>query len=126
MMTGKGEILSGDHTFKCAKIVISKGEKLFEAQYTLMNEDNVVIGFWFTHSKSLEEIKECLRKVNARYPEGEGPKVFYTDLCCPERTFLREVFPTLQIPNLTNRLVFDGNLISTANIEDNILFVRRF
>jgi hypothetical protein len=115
MMEIKGDILSGDHTFKVAKIVVSKGERLFKAQYTLMNENSLVIGYWFTTSKSLAEIQSNLKKVAERYGIDGGPKVFYTDLCCPEREILRTIFPSLQSSEYSSSgiLKFKGEIIAT-------------
>jgi hypothetical protein len=113
MMTIKGEILTGDHTFKVAKVIVSKQERLFEAQYSLMNEHSLVLGFWFTVSKSLYEIENHLKKVAGRYGDTDGPKVFYTDLCCPEREFLGKIFPSLSKDpyDLQEVLKFPGEII---------------
>ena len=63
MQAGTGTILKCDHTFKVAKVPNQNGTKLFEALLTVMNEKNLILGYWFTQSKSMEELKPQFAKV---------------------------------------------------------------
>lgn len=63
----RGDILSGDHTFKVAKVPCSNYERVFEAMFSVMNEKGQIIGYWMTCSKSLREIRPELEKVNCNY-----------------------------------------------------------
>lgn len=85
-----GKHLSGDHSFKLAKCVLSNRSKPFTAMYTLMNEFGQVVGWWFTTGTGMNELNECLMKLKHRYEllGFEGPLSFTTDRCCQDRTSL--------------------------------------
>jgi len=89
-----GDILCGDHTFAVAKVPTQNYTKIFEGLYSIMNEYGQIMAYYMTCSKTLSEIEDNLKRVAARYDDG-GPKVFYTDLCCKERSFLKSLFPSL-------------------------------
>ena len=82
-------MLQGDHSHKIAKLVHSGGTRAFEGLYTLMNGYGQVVGFWFTHGTTLEELEPMLRGVARRYKDYgfNGPLLFTTDRCCDERKF---------------------------------------
>ncbi len=84
-----GITLSGDHSFKVAKVMSLGGAKPFAAMYTLMNEYGQVGGWWFTHGTSLKEIKPHIMGVAKRYKlHGfEGPEFTTSDRCCQEHSF---------------------------------------
>ncbi|KAI3634588.1 hypothetical protein MIR68_007499 [Amoeboaphelidium protococcarum] len=92
-----GNVLSGDHTFKAAKVPISKSQQIFEGLYSLVNEFGQVIGYWLVAGKSLKDLKAEFSDLRARYEmKGEaGPSAFYTDLCCTERETLQQYLPSL-------------------------------
>ena len=56
LMMVTGEVLSGDMSFKVAKRILSNDGKFFECTYTLMNEHNEILGFWFCRSKSILQV----------------------------------------------------------------------
>jgi hypothetical protein len=111
MMTLKGRILKGDHTFKIAKIPFQLMEKVFEASYSVMNEFGQIIGYWMTVSRSLNELREELGLVAKRYPIGDGPELYYIDNCCSERSTLQDIFPSLKKGTATEVLSFPGTPI---------------
>jgi hypothetical protein len=80
----------------------------------------LIVGFWFTATKSLYEIRSNLDKVAARYGVNGGPSVFYTDLCCPERDFLTDVFPTLKKneDEAVEVLKFKGKIACSSELDD--------
>ena len=55
MMDGKH--LSGDHSFKLTKCVLSDGSRPFTAMYCLMNEYGQVMAWWFTTGTSMKELE---------------------------------------------------------------------
>ena len=93
-----GKHLSGDHSFKLTKCILSNGAKAFTAMYTLMNEFGQVCAWWFTTGSGMKELEDSLKKVKGRYKlHGfKGPVSFTTDRCCQERNFLNEVFELSQ------------------------------
>ena len=84
-----GIVLQGDHSHKIAKLVHSGATRAFEGLYTLMNGYGQVVGFWFVHGTTLEELKPMLQGVAWRYKAYgfNGPLLFTTDRCCDERKF---------------------------------------
>lgn len=65
LMAVKGKVIAGDHTFSIAKVPVSSGEKLFQAFYSVMNEFNMIMGYWLTATKSLLEVEPNLKAVSA-------------------------------------------------------------
>ena len=63
MQSIPGTILKCDHTFKVAKVPNQRGTRLFEALLTVMNEKNQILGYWFTQTKSLEEVRLQFQQV---------------------------------------------------------------
>eukprot|EP00158_Paraphelidium_tribonemae_P005699 Partr_v1_DN27472_c2_g1_i3_m71918 putative NA len=109
MMALKGDILSGDHTFKIAKMPVVGKKAVFKATYHLMNESNQVIAHWMCHTSSISELRPDLQLVRERYGQECGPKVFYTDICCSERSLLTSIFPSLEAPpNSPQRVLLDA------------------
>lgn len=82
IMSLTGTILSGNHTFAVAKVPHANHQRIFEALYSNQNEFNQVIAYYMTMSRSIGELKDELKTVADRYPEGTGPELFYTDSCC--------------------------------------------
>ena len=64
MMSLRGEILRGDHTFAIAKMPQHQRHQLYEAMYTIMNEDGAIIGYWSTQSKSYVELERSFSKAS--------------------------------------------------------------
>ena len=87
-----GKHLSGDHSFKMTKCIMSNGSKTFTAMYTLMNEYGQVVAFWFTTGTGMKELEECVKQLKFRYENFgfEGPYSFTTDRCCQERRYWNE------------------------------------
>jgi hypothetical protein len=86
-----GKHLSGDHSFKLTKCVLSgRKSKPFTAMYTLMNEFGQVVAWWFTTGTGMNELEAAFQKLKQRYQlfGFDGPFSFTTDRCCHERTFL--------------------------------------
>ncbi|KAI3642336.1 hypothetical protein MP228_011891 [Amoeboaphelidium protococcarum] len=116
LMSVKGEILCGDHTFKIAKVPVKNQNRLFKGCYSVMNEFGLVCGFYFVHSTGLKEIQMQLSKISQRYVMG-GPQIFYTDNCCHDRAVLQQCFPSLLKPfTETHRaplstLQFEGEVV---------------
>ena len=93
-----GLVLSGDHSHKVAKLVYVSAQssaqssahtQAFEGLYTLMNGYGQVVGFWFVHGTTLQELEPMLRGVARRFKMYgfPGPLIFTTDRCCDERKF---------------------------------------
>ena len=87
-----GEVLAGDHSHKYCKFIFiagDKADKAFEGLYVLMNGFGKIVGFWFTHGTSTEEIENVLRGVARRFKMHgfKGPILVTTDRCCDERSF---------------------------------------
>ena len=65
-----------DHTFRTAKYVRhSDGTQSYKCVLTVYTEMGQVMGQYFTHTTSLLEVEDALKKLAARYKEGEGPEV---------------------------------------------------
>eukprot|EP00956_Cyclotella_meneghiniana_P037457 scaffold139138_cov23-Cyclotella_meneghiniana.AAC.1 len=58
-----GRHLSGDHSFKLTKCILSNKTKPFTAMYTLMNEYGQVAGWWFTTGTGMNELEESFKKL---------------------------------------------------------------
>jgi hypothetical protein len=58
-----GKILKGDHTFDIANIPTEEFEKIFSGMYTIMNEYNMILGYWMLPSKELDDIRGPLSEV---------------------------------------------------------------
>ena len=70
--TIKGRFLTMDHTFKSAKAIRSPDQQpLYKAILTVMNEYSQIVGQWFTHTCSLEEVRPALELIAVRYPPGQ-------------------------------------------------------
>ena len=84
-----GKHLSGDHSFKLTKCVISGGSKPFTAIYLIMNEFGQVVAWWFTSGTSMIELQSAISNIKTRYEKYgyDGPVSFTTDRCCQERAF---------------------------------------
>jgi hypothetical protein len=63
IMSLKGNILCGDHTFKVAKVPFSGHQRMFEAMWSMLNEHGQVVGYWMVSTKSLWELETELRTV---------------------------------------------------------------
>jgi hypothetical protein len=107
MMSLTGTILRGDHTFKVAKVPFQDHQRIFQAMYSLMNEYGQILGYWMVNCKSLNEIKKELEMVKRRYTRlgRTGPDLFYTDLCCSERSFWENLFESLRVGPLDHKTV---------------------
>lgn len=103
-MTG-GDIFCADHSFKINRLVRVKGQKMYEATYTLMNGDNEIVGCWFTKSANLEDVRDVLEQVASRMKQhgDPGPLIWYSDNCCHEENFLKQVIHP-GLPQNTNQL----------------------
>lgn len=117
MMRIKGDVLCGDHTFAIAGTVSDQKQKLFEAMFTVMNENSQVLSYYLTSSTSLKEIEKPLRKLRDRYPVDGGPRLWYTDVCCKDRSIIQDIFPSLRAP--------DENGVSRV-LEDPFHFMNRY
>ncbi|KAI3641489.1 hypothetical protein MIR68_000619 [Amoeboaphelidium protococcarum] len=104
-----GKVLSGDHTFKAAKVPVSKSQQIFEGLYSLVNEYGQVAGFWLVPNKSLKELTGEFEVLKQRYAakDEEGPQAFFTDLCCTERAFLSDMFESLSATGQGQRVLLD-------------------
>jgi len=106
-----GKHLSGDHSFKLAKCVVSNRTKTFTAMYCIMNEFGQVVAWWLTAGTGMMELEPMIKKLFQRYGVlgYNEPESFTTDSCCKEREFW-------------NRLLqfhcHDGNVDSNVNNED--------
>lgn len=89
-----GKHLSGDHSFKLTKCVLSGGSKPFTAIYLLMNEFGQIVAWWFTAGTSMAELERAISKIKTRYElyGYDGPLSATTDRCCQERSFWKRVF----------------------------------
>jgi hypothetical protein len=89
-----GKHLSGNHSFKIAKQVMSNGTKSFTALYCLMNEFGQVLGWWFTTGTGMRELEAPLSKIPKRHHllGYDAVASFTTDDCCHQRKFLNDVF----------------------------------
>ncbi|KAI3629663.1 hypothetical protein MIR68_011098 [Amoeboaphelidium protococcarum] len=120
-----GDVLSADHTIAAAKLITQQPQKVFEAMYTVMNENKMIVGSYYTQSKSLKEIRPQLLRINQRYADRglDGPSAFTIDNCCTDGPFLKTVFPKLatscdsQTPSLSMRLKFTGEVVLCNNVQ---------
>ena len=89
-----GKSLSGDHSFKVAKLIALGGARIYTAMYTMMNEYGQVPGFWFTYGTSMTELDTNMQKLALRYElHGfKGPHFVTTDRCCQERDYWKKHF----------------------------------
>ena len=55
-----GKHLSGDHSFKLAKCILSNRAKVFTAMYCIMNEYGQVAAWWFTTGTAMSELVCCI------------------------------------------------------------------
>lgn len=110
-----GDILSGDHTFKIAKVPCSNFERIFDAMFSVMNEFGQIVGYWMVCSKSLKEIMPELTAIKKRYSIG-GPLVWYSDQCCQDRGILSSVFPSLKDGVLIKpKFCFEGEIVVSSD-----------
>ena len=58
-----GKHLSGDHSFKLTKCVMSGGSKPFTAIYLIMNEFGQFVAWWFTSGTSMTELQSTISKI---------------------------------------------------------------
>ena len=73
---GTGKFLCLDHTFRVAKYVRrADGKQAHKCVLTVYNERAKVLGQYFTHTTSMLEVEDALRKIAARYKDGDGPEV---------------------------------------------------
>ena len=88
-----GKHLSGDHSFKLAKCILSNGQKVFTAMYCIMNEYGQVAAWWFTTGTGMGELESELKKLKRRYElmGYKSPESFATDRCCHERSYWTRV-----------------------------------
>ena len=77
---------------------------MYEATYTLMNGDNEIVGCWFTKSANLEDVRGVLEQVASRMKQHgyPGPLIWYSDNCCHEENFLKQVIHPGPPLNITN------------------------
>ena len=89
-----GKHLSGDHSFKLTKYILSKSSKPFTALYCIMNEHGQVVGWWLTTGTGMKELEDPLSKIQLRHElHGfAGVSHVTTDRCCQERQFWYSVF----------------------------------
>lgn len=87
-----GLALSGDHSFKVAKVIMVNGAKMYTAMYFMLNEYGQVVTWWFTYGTSMKEIEPGLKKLAHRYKiHGfEGPDFVTTDAAARNVDFGRE------------------------------------
>ncbi|KAI3645112.1 hypothetical protein MP228_011276 [Amoeboaphelidium protococcarum] len=113
-----GDILCGDHTFAIAAVPSCGGGRLYEAMYTVMNEKSQVLGYYFTNSTALKDIKCELKDICKRY-DGGGPQLFYSDRCCYDRGALEEAFPSLTIKDVSakTKLQFKGQVYVIGDLD---------
>ncbi|CAL8464498.1 g4033 [Coccomyxa elongata] len=62
-----------------------------------MNEYSQIVGQWFTHTCSLEEVRPALERFAARYSPGQGPDYIWVDNYAVCGTLLKKIFPTIKI-----------------------------
>ncbi|KAJ6603953.1 hypothetical protein B0H10DRAFT_2229471 [Mycena sp. CBHHK59/15] len=91
-------VAAGDHTFQLLKYMGDlKGEQIFIAAYTLLNEFEEVRAHSLTQTKSLAFVKELFERIqeglkNANHPPTE---IFYTDSPQLERSFHESINSSL-------------------------------
>ncbi|KAI3639550.1 hypothetical protein MIR68_002244 [Amoeboaphelidium protococcarum] len=121
LMAITGRVLSADHTFKIAKIVKLDHQQLFGACYTIMNEFNMVMGYYFVNSKSIDELEQELALIAQRYEHTTipGPQLMYVDNCCQDRAAYLSFFSTLKSPKraILRELHFNGRVMHVTNEE---------
>jgi hypothetical protein len=88
-----GIILKGDHSRKTAKFIRIRNDRVYKSVWSMMNEYNEIVGLWFTVGETNEELAEVLKGLVHRYKMHglEGPAIFFTDICCNQREFLKKV-----------------------------------
>ena len=94
------KFLSGDHSFKIIKHIFTFGGRhMFEAAYSLVNENSQIIALVLCQSKSLEEIQEMLvgvaRRAVALGLSKNYLTLFFTDNPVAEQQFLHSTLPSL-------------------------------
>ncbi|KAJ6489576.1 hypothetical protein C8R47DRAFT_1124811 [Mycena vitilis] len=85
-----GTILKLDHTFDFLKYICGmKGEKIFTAAYTGINEFEEVRGHSLTSSKSLAFVQDLLERIQQSLRDSNHPptQIIYTDSPQAERPF---------------------------------------
>ena len=71
-----GKFICLDHTFRVAKYVRRRdGKQAYKCVLTVYNELGLVLGQYFTYTTSMLEVEDALRKIAARYKDGDGPEV---------------------------------------------------
>ncbi|KAJ7804450.1 hypothetical protein B0H14DRAFT_3883426 [Mycena olivaceomarginata] len=83
-------VAAGDHTFQLLKYMGDlKGEQLFIAAYTLLNEFEEVRAHSLTQTKSLAFVKELFERIQEGLKSAGHPptEIFYTDSPQLERSF---------------------------------------
>ncbi|KAJ7189529.1 hypothetical protein GGX14DRAFT_609136 [Mycena pura] len=104
-------VAAGDHTFQLLKYMGDlKGEQLFIAAYTLLNEFEEVRAHSLTQTKSLAFVKELFERIQEGLKQAGHPptEIFYTDSPQLERSFheslnsslVRDVEPITQWTDL--------------------------
>ena len=101
IMMVKGEVLSGDMSFKVVKHLNVAGVT-YAACWSVMNEYGQVLGVYFCRTKSLAEVVDAHHKIQARYKRAklDGPKLFYSDQAGLDEPTLIKCHPTLK-PRVT-------------------------
>lgn len=89
-----GRHLSGNHSFKLTKKILSGGSKVFTAMYCIMNEYGQVVAWWVTTGTAMKELEPEIKKIKRRYElfGFDGPDSITTDRCCNERSFWKRLF----------------------------------
>jgi hypothetical protein len=87
-----GKHLSGNHSFKLTKSILSNGTKTFAAMYTLMNEFGQAVAWWFTTGTGMAELEQSMKKLKHRYEllGFKGPLSFTTDPLLPREDIFGE------------------------------------
>jgi hypothetical protein len=88
-----------DHSFKVPKLLAKvAGEQVFEALFTVSNENGEIRLQFFVHSKGHADIRQALASFNtARELMGHGRiQVIYTDNVVADKSFLESIFPYLK------------------------------
>jgi hypothetical protein len=93
-----GTIIKADHSHKVTKRLSKfNGCAIFDGVFTLLNENEEIVGQFFTISKSLQEVKGALEKIRDRFRRnGLDVTVLFTDNCCQDRAFYEDVFGSLK------------------------------
>ncbi|KAJ7151286.1 hypothetical protein C8R43DRAFT_951101 [Mycena crocata] len=96
--TRPATVLKGDHTFDVLKHMGGlKGEKIFNAAYTVLNEDEEVRGHSLAATKSMDFIEDMFEGIQQGLKNSNNPptQFFYTDSPQLERSFHESINQSL-------------------------------